>query len=144
MIVQPSILVVEDDELDVIALQRAFKRAGLTEYTTHLAKDGREALSMLKGEEGHAAIPLPNVVLMDINMPRMNGHECLEAIRNDPQLSHLVVFFMTTSTDVVDIRQAYARQVAGYIVKSQRFAQFEQMAEMIKQYLELVVSPASA
>lgn len=138
---EPSILIVEDDELETQALLRAFERVGLDDCSIHVACDGQEALEMLLGVEGHHALPMPNVVLLDINMPRMDGHEFLKAIRADARLRHLVVFVLTTSRDVVDIRAAYGEHVAGYIVKASSPTQLDELGSMLARYLKLVQPP---
>ena len=93
----PHILLVEDDTLDVMIFKRALKRAGFA-HTLHLAQDGQEALGLLKSD----ALPQPpDVILMDLNMPRMGGLECLAQIRGDEALSHLSVFIFTTSACIL-------------------------------------------
>lgn len=113
---ETAFLLVEDDEVDVMAMQRAFRKHKLAN-TLLVAGDGIEALDILQGR--HPSIPKPPsaIVLLDLNMPRMNGHEFLDAIRQDPTLKRLVVFVLTSSAHTGDIAQAYSNHVAGYIVK---------------------------
>lgn len=129
----PHILLVEDDTLDVMIFKRALKRAGF-EHTLHLAQDGQEALSLLKSD----ALPQPpDVILMDLNMPRMGGLECLAQIRQDEALSHLSVFIFTTSAASEDLDEAYKLHAAGYIVKEGEITQSVQVAQLLDLYARL-------
>lgn len=135
-------LLVEDDEVDVMAMQRAFRKQKLAN-PLWVAGDGIEALEILRGE--HASKPKPSsaIVLLDLNMPRMNGHEFLDAIRKDPSLKRLVVFILTSSAHEGDISQAYSKQVAGYIVKND-FANggLSKALDLLDNYWRVVELPA--
>jgi CheY-like chemotaxis protein len=121
---QVSILLVEDDYLDIMNVERELKKLNIN-LPLYVARNGREALNMLKGESGAERIdPLPSVVLLDINMPRMNGIEFLEAVRADPQLMNLNVFIMTTSNEETDRLAAQNLKATGYIVKPLSFDKF--------------------
>ena len=112
-----QLLHVEDNELDAMALRRSFKKLGIT-LPLAWAKDGVEALEKLQSiSRQQNPSSAQTVILLDINMPRMNGHEFLEALRADPNLSYTPVFILTTSEQPTDIRKAYDQHVAGYIVK---------------------------
>lgn len=108
-----TILLVEDDELDVISVQRTLKKF-YTSYDLHVAHNGKEALTMLTRSEDPVR---PDVVLLDLNMPRMNGIEFLKTIREDPMLKDLQVFVMTTSSETSDRALTEQLGVAGYIIK---------------------------
>ncbi|MBH24017.1 MAG: two-component system response regulator [Myxococcales bacterium] len=133
-----NILLVDDDDIDVKGVQRAFKKAGLAPHLLR-AHDGEEALAMLRGEASQ--LPKRPIVLLDLNMPRMNGLEFLAAIRNDDALKNLVVFVMTTSADERDISHAYAHNVAGYIVKRDAGATFARLPELLRAYTGCVTLP---
>ncbi|AMM50258.1 two-component response regulator [Rufibacter sp. DG15C] len=121
---QASILLVEDDYLDAMSVERELRKIKVM-VPLHKAKNGREALAMLRGEPGTPKLsPLPTVVLLDINMPRMNGIEFLQEIRKDPSLSGLNVFIMTTSNEDSDRHAAQDLRVSGYIVKPLSFDSF--------------------
>ena len=107
-----TILLVEDDELDIISVQRSLKKID-SEYELHIAYNGKEALCKLKEEN---AIQ-PDVILLDLNMPKMNGIEFLKTLRNDETLKHLKVFIMTTSSELVDRTTTEQLGISGYIIK---------------------------
>jgi CheY-like chemotaxis protein len=108
-----SILLVEDDELDVISFQRSFKHLG-SQYKLHTAFNGKEALDMLRQTE--PAI-IPDVILLDLNMPKMNGIEFLKVLRKDEKLSSIKVFIITTSTETTDRAITDELGISGYIIK---------------------------
>lgn len=109
----PNILLIEDDELDTISVERSLKKLEI-EYTLHTAYNGLEALQLLQNTE----TPLnPDVILLDINMPKMNGIEFLKILRRDEKLKELKVFVMTTSSEGTDRTAAEKLGISGYIIK---------------------------
>ena len=118
-----SILLVEDDQMDIMNVQRELRKNNIDIPLT-VARNGRDALNMLRGEGGQEKIPLPNVVMLDINMPRMNGLELLEQLRSDPEFVGLNVFIMTTSDLDTDRFKAQNLAVSGYIIKPLNFDSF--------------------
>lgn len=108
-----TILLIEDDELDVISIERTLKKLD-ADYTLYVAHNGKEALALLTKPEGPVA---PDVVLLDLNMPKMNGIEFLKFIREDTRLKHLQVFVMTTSSELSDRNLTDKLGVSGYIIK---------------------------
>lgn len=120
-----NILVVDDDIVDVMAVQRLFRRFNMGgSYVLHTAENGLDALAKLRGTGDDPITPLPRVILLDLNMPKMNGFEFLDAIQNDPALKHLKVIVLTTSNAQEDRTRAYEANVAGYIVKPIDLPQF--------------------
>ncbi|MHC0440214.1 response regulator [Flavobacterium sp. 3-210] len=110
---KPNILLIEDDELDTISVERSLKKLEI-QYFLHTAYNGLEALQMLRNTEN----PLvPDVILLDINMPKMNGIEFLKILRTDENLKHLKVFIMTTSSESSDRITAEKLGISGYIIK---------------------------
>ncbi|KAA5539241.1 response regulator [Adhaeribacter rhizoryzae] len=120
---EASILLVEDDYLDIRNVERELKKINVN-LPLHIARNGREALEMLRGEGYPKIEPLPKVVMLDINMPKMNGIEFLNEIRQDPLLHDLNVFIMTTSNEDVDRFAAKNLNISGYIVKPLTFDSF--------------------
>ncbi len=129
-----NILVVEDDEIDVKTLLRAFKKLKIANPVT-VAKDG------IEGWEAIQDLPRPYLLILDINMPRMNGIELLEKIRASEKFHDSIVFILTTSTDDEDKFEAYNLNVAGYMLKSDLGASFIRAIEMVEQYWKVVEFP---
>ena len=119
----PSILLVEDDQMDVMNVQRELRRQNIDVPLVH-ARNGRDALRMLRGEGAEPKIAMPNVVMLDINLPRMNGLELLEILRSDPEFAGLNVFIMTTSDLESERLKARQLAVSGYIIKPLSFDKF--------------------
>jgi CheY-like chemotaxis protein len=137
-----SLLIVDDDEVDVRALTRSLGRHA-PEMSIMVAGDGQEALDVLRGR-GTEPPTWPYLVLLDLNMPRMNGHEFLAALRDDPALASTVVIVLTTSSDEGDKRRAYRRHVAGYVVKSADDTRLQRLLALIDGYRSIVSFPQSA
>lgn len=111
-----NILMAEDDQLDVINIQRSLDKMNIL-YQLHVAKNGEEAIDILRDLEGHGMSKLPDFVLIDINMPRMNGVELLATIRQTEEWKQLKCFMITTSSEKADMEKARALGVSGYIIK---------------------------
>ncbi len=136
-----NILLVDDDQVDVMNVQRAFKK-NIIQNPLHIANNGMEALDMLRGTEGREKIiPTPRLILLDINMPRMNGIEFLRELRKDPVLRSISVIIMTTSNDDKDKFEAYNLNVAGYIVKPVSFEKFVGAVSVLNTYWQLCEMP---
>jgi CheY-like chemotaxis protein len=136
-----NLLLVEDDEVDIQGLQRAFARSRIANPIT-VARDGIEALEILRGENGRTKLVKPYLVLLDLNMPRMNGIEFLETIRNDDDLRSTLVFMITTSKAEEDKQRAYGHNVAGYIVKQDPANTFMQAVSLLEHFWKIVEFPA--
>lgn len=132
-----NILLVEDDEVDVMNVQRAF-RTNKISNPLFVAENGEEALRMLRGGQ----VPRERrLVLLDLNMPRMNGIEFLRALRADPELGLTTVVVLTTSNDERDRVEAYQLNVAGYILKPVTFHNFCEAMSTLNKYWSLVELP---
>lgn len=137
-----SILLVDDDDIDVQVVRRAFSKRDLTNPIV-VANDGIEALEIMRGENGNDKIADPYLVLLDINMPRMNGFEFLDEIRQDPDLRKTVVFMLTTSSDDADMLRASERNIAGYLVKGDAGDAFLDTSQLLDVYWKLSDQPAN-
>lgn len=133
---ETTLFIVDDDDIDAIALERALRKLRLLN-TVMRARDGREALELLRAGK----IPSPYIILLDLNMPRMNGLEFLEALRTDPLLTHAVVFVLTTSKSDEDLVAAYRKHVAGYVFKQHMDRDFLEVIGLIEHYWRLVELP---
>ena len=132
-----NILLVEDDEIDVMNVRRAFQKNHIAN-PLFVAGDGVEALEQLRG----GVIPGGRrIVLLDLNMPRMNGIEFLKALRADPALASTPVVVLTTSNDERDKIDAYDLNVAGYLLKPVTFSNFCEVMAALNKYWTLVEMP---
>jgi CheY-like chemotaxis protein len=132
-----NILLVEDDEVDVMNVRRAFLRNRIGN-PLFVAGNGVEALEKLRNGEVPAERRL---ILLDLNMPRMNGIEFLAELRRDPELAATPVVVLTTSNNDRDKIQAYDFNVAGYLVKPVTFAEFAELMAALNKYWTLVELP---
>ena len=112
----PAVLLVEDNDLDAEKVVRAFARLGV-ERRVRRARNGIEALEILRAHEPEGDLPYAHVVLLDLNMPCMNGLEFLEEIRDDPHLATTPVFVLTTSGREADVAAAHRHHICGYLIK---------------------------
>ena len=133
-----TLFIVDDDDIDAIALERALRKLRLLN-TVRRARDGQEALNLLRAGE----MPAPFIILLDLNMPRMNGLEFLEALRTDPMLTHAVVFVLTTSKSDEDLVAAYRKHVAGYVFKQHMDRDFLEVIGLVEHYWRLVELPVT-
>lgn len=118
------VLLVEDEPADVHLVKLALNESGIDVKVDHVV-DGREALAHLRHEGSRFAnTERPDLILLDLNMPRMDGHEFLAAIKNDGTLRDIPVVVLSTSEVERDVRSAYRLGAAGYIAKSPDFDQF--------------------
>jgi CheY-like chemotaxis protein len=131
------ILLVEDDEVDVMNVRRAFDRNKITN-PIYVAENGLEGLRMLRD----GTIPRGRrLVLLDLNMPKMNGIEFLREARQDPELVGLSVVVLTTSNEERDKVDAYKLNVAGYLLKPVTFINFVELTSALNKYWTLVEMP---
>ncbi|MGD8452836.1 MAG: response regulator [Phycisphaerae bacterium] len=136
-----TVLLVEDDDIDRKVVHRAFAKHKIANPIVE-ARDGLEALEIIRGKNGTAPLPRPYLVLLDLNMPRMNGIEFLREVRGDNRLRDSVIFVLTTSRGEQDRVQAYELNVAGYMVKADAGAEFINAVEMLDHYWRVVEFPS--
>jgi CheY-like chemotaxis protein len=135
-----NVLLVDDDDGDAKSVQRAFRSARLVNPIVR-AIDGVEALDILRGINGKTKLTAPYLLLVDLNMPRMNGIELVEALRKDRELRSGIVFMLTTSSRDEDKLAAYDLNVAGYIVKQRAGQDFQRLIDMMQGYWRIVELP---
>jgi len=132
-----NILLVDDDEVDVMTVRRAFAKANIANQL-FVATNGIEALELLRAD---SIPPSRRLVLLDLNMPRMNGIEFLREVRGDPALQALTVVVLTTSNEDRDRVDAYQLNVAGYLLKPVTFAAFADVMATLNKYWTLMEMP---
>lgn len=135
-----NVLLVEDNEVDQEAVQRAFRRQKIANPVV-VARDGVEALDVLRGTGGRKPLDRPFLILLDINLPRMSGIELLKHLRADDKLCDSIVFMLTTSKSENDRMMSYGFNIAGYMVKSDVGAGFIRLIEMLDHYWRVVEFP---
>jgi CheY-like chemotaxis protein len=129
-------LVAEDDKSAQMLLQRAFLKAGL-DFPMHFASDGQETLDYLNGVgqfSNRAEFPFPALLLLDFNMPKLNGLEVLKKIRSDPKLKKLIVVMLSSSLDESQIAEAYEAGINSYVEKPLEFTELLHTVMCINAY----------
>lgn len=135
-----NILLVDDDDVAAESVVRSLRKHTV-DFPVTLARDGIEALEILHKTHPDLSIEKPYIILLDLNMPRMNGFEFLQEIRNDKQLHDSVIFVLTTSDFDSDKARAYNENIAGYMVKSAVGPQFTKLAALLDNYRNTVALP---
>jgi CheY-like chemotaxis protein len=135
-----NILVVEDDDVAAESIIRGLRKLDAPCHIT-VAEDGLVALNILRCQDQERRLNRPRVVLLDLNMPRMDGFEFLDSLRADPKIRDTVVFVLTTSTADIDRSRAYQQNIAGYMVKSAVGPQFSKLIRLMNNYREAVRLP---
>ena len=133
-----TILLVEDNPADVRLTQEALKN-GKVQHELYVVTDGIEAMEFLRREGTYPDAPRPDIILLDLNMPRKDGREVLAEIRADPELTGIPVVILTTSLDEADILNTYDHFANGYIVKPVDLEQFFTIIKSLKQFWMSIV-----
>lgn len=138
-----EILLVEDNEGDVRLTREALKE-GRIRNRLHVASDGEQALAFLRREEGYVDAPRPDLVLLDLNLPRLDGRELLSIVKQDPQLKRIPVVVLTSSRAEQDLLRAYDLFANCFISKPVEFEEFISVVRSIENFwLSIVVLPPS-
>lgn len=136
-----DILLVEDNEDEVFLTRRAFRVVNPA-ISLHHVDNGEKCLAFLRREAPYEHAPVPDLVLLDINMPVMSGRDALKAIQADEALCHVPVVVLTTSTEERDIQEMYRLRCNSYLTKPVNFERFVQVVRLVCEYwLDLVVLP---
>lgn len=131
-----TLLLIEDDDIDAMSITRAFNKMCISNDIIR-ANDGLEGLELLR----NGIVPSPYIILLDLQMPRLNGLEFLEEIRKAPKLAQSTVFVLTTSKSDEDITASYKKNIAGYFIKDQVGEGFLDIVKMLKGYWKIVHFP---
>ena len=135
-----NILLVDDDDVSAESVVRSLRKNAV-DFPITLARDGMEALEILRETHPHLSIEKPYLVLLDLNMPRMNGFEFLHEVRGDKTLHSSVIFVLTTSDAESDRVRAYEENIAGYMVKSVVGPQFAKLTSLLESYRATISLP---
>jgi len=138
MLDNAPLLLVEDDAVDLLLIHRVFRTLGISNPVLE-APDGEAALQLLQKE----GTPRPGLILLDLNMPRMNGLEFLKQMKADPELHSIPVVILTTSNERRDVESCYQQQCAGYLVKPVDFTEFTSTIEALQTYWTYCEAPAN-
>ena len=128
-----EILLVEDSPGDVQLTNEALRDAKVSTHL-HVATDGEEALAFLRREAGFEDVPRPDLVLLDLNLPKKSGHEVLEEIKSDPELRRIPVVILSTSDAEDDVLAAYDRSANCYVTKPVDLDRFWEVVRSIDQF----------
>lgn len=128
-----EVLLVEDNEDDAVIIQEVFAEMRLATLI-NVVRDGEEALAYLQRQGKYKVVRMPDIVLLDINMPKKNGFEVLEAMKKDPRLQSLPVIMLTTSQREEDVVRSYAKGACSYIHKLVDLEQFKHLIMQFEHY----------
>jgi len=135
---QIEVLLVEDDPGDVLMTREAFEDYKVRNQL-HVVNDGVAALAFLRREGEYAEAPRPDLVLLDLNLPRMDGREVLQAVKSDPQLASIPVVVLTTSEAEEDVLRSYTLHANAYVTKPVDFDRFIKVVREIDDFFVTVV-----
>lgn len=128
-----DILYVEDVKADVIIMERTLQKTR-SHYTLNVVEDGEEALSYLFKKHEYVNAITPDLIFLDLNIPKIDGHEVLQRIKTDKHLKLIPVIIVTTSKDDEDVYKAYDNYANAYIRKPIKLAEFQRIIESIKDF----------
>lgn len=138
-----EILHVEDDDGVAELTREVFKMTNLS-VKLHRAKDGEECMAFVRKQAPYTDAPIPDIILLDLNLPRMDGREVMEEISRDENLRHLPVVILSTSQDKKEILKMYQYRCSSYIVKPVDFAEFAHVLRSLGDYwLTVAVLPTA-
>lgn len=124
-----KVLLIEDDRIEVIKFNRAIS-SEFSNFNISLATNGKEALSLLETS-------IPDIILLDLNMPDTNGIEFLTRVKKISELKHIPIIVLTTSSNSIDIKQCYTLGISGYLIKSLKYEDYEIKINTILKYWSL-------
>ena len=133
-----QVLLVEDDPGDVLMTREAFQDYKVHNQL-HVVNDGEQAMAFLRQEGEYAGLPRPDLVLLDLNLPRMDGRQVLDAIKSDPEHSSIPVVVLTTSSAEEDILRSYKLHANAYVTKPVDLDQFMSAVRQIDEFFVQVV-----
>ena len=133
-----EVLLIEDDPGDVVITREAFEHHKIRN-TLRVARDGEEGLDYLYQRGAHQNAPQPDLILLDLNLPKYDGHQLLEQIKSDPDLCHIPVVVLTTSAADEDVLRSYRLHANAYVTKPVGFGEFMKAIRQIDEFFVQVV-----
>ena len=133
-----EVLLIEDDPGDVVITREAFEHYKIRN-SLRVARDGQEGLDYLYRRGAHSSAPRPDLILLDLNLPKYDGHQLLEQIKSDPELCHIPVVMLTTSAADEDILRSYRLHANAYVTKPVGFGEFMNVIRQIDEFFVQVV-----
>jgi CheY-like chemotaxis protein len=133
-----EVLLIEDDAGDELMTREAFEHNKIT-TTLHVARDGEEGLDFLYRRTGHEGAPRPDLILLDLNLPKYDGRQLLQTIKSDAELCHIPVVVFTTSSAEEDILRSYKLHANAYVTKPVDVDQFMSAVRQIDEFFVQVV-----
>lgn len=128
-----NILLVEDNEGDILLTTEALSE-GKISNTVCVVKDGWEAIQFLEKKDGYAHAFRPDIILLDVNLPKMNGHEVVKYIKSNEALKQIPVIMLTTSASPKDVQESYQNHANCFITKPVEVADFLQVISTIENF----------
>lgn len=135
---KPVIMLVEDNPADLRLTQEVLEEAAFDHHLL-VARDGEQALAMLRGTPPHSDLPLPDIVLLDLNIPRKNGLEVLRTMKQDARLKRIPVLILSTSRAETDFVAAYEAHANAFVTKPTDWGEFAELARLIRDFWLKVV-----
>ncbi len=133
-----DVLLIEDDPGDELITREAFEHNKISN-TLHVAHDGQEGLDFLYRRSGYENAPRPDLILLDLNLPKYDGRQLLETVKSDPDLNHIPVVVLTTSSAEEDILRSYKLHANAYVTKPVDLDQFMNAVRQIDEFFVQVV-----
>lgn len=134
----PQILVVDDNEDDFVLAREGFYEAGI-DVNLHHVENGAECMQFLRHDGRYEAMPVADLILLDLNMPVMDGRQVLAELVNDPRLRHLPVIVMTTSAATDEVLSLYRLRCSAFMIKPTDFAEFVRQLKVLAEYWFTVI-----
>lgn len=132
-----EILVVEDDPGDLLMITEALEDDALARHAVHVARDGAEALDFLRHRHPHESAPAPDLVLLDLNLPKLDGYDVLAAVKGDPLLAPIPVVVLSTSDADEDVARSYGAHANAFLTKP---GTFEEFAHAVRAVIDIFAS----
>ena len=130
---KPNILIIDDSESDTMLMEEAIKDTSIAN-NVYIVNDAHDALSFLNQEGQYQSSPRPNLMILDLKMPDMDGHEFLERVKTDDEFNDIPIIVLSTSSDPVDIKKCYKLHANCYIEKPVNFLRFRKVISVINDF----------